>query len=211
MKISDTLRERFFAKIRADDSGCVLWCGHLSRTGYGKMKVAKGVVKLAHHVSWFLKYNAWPTSLMHKCDTPACVKISHLKEGSVQENQDDKVAKNRQLRGEDISSAKLIEEDVREIRRLCVESDLTLQEIADRFGITMTHAQGIHARRFWKWLDAEEPKKRKRTIGCKIRELASQAGVAYSTIATRMRAGLSGDALIAPKHRTPRKTYTYRK
>jgi len=145
---------------------------------------------------------------MHSCDTPACVKIGHLSEGSPAMNQADKVAKGRQLRGEQIHSAKLTEADVREIRRLCVEADMTLQEIGDRFSVDMQTIASVRAYRTWKHLDPDLPRLKKRTMGERLRELSASSGVSVSTIEARRARGLTGDALIAPKHRAPRKEYT---
>lgn len=214
MKISESLRDRFFRNIRADPSGCVLWCGCLRLTGYGEMNVGqkdgRSVRALAHRVSWFLKYGRWPNGpLMHSCDTPACVKIGHLLEGSPAMNQADKVAKGRQLKGEQVYSAKLTTDRVREIRRLCVESDLTLREIGARFDVDMQTIESVRAYRTWKHLDPDLPRLKKRTIGEQLRELSARSGVNVKTIAARRARGLTGNALIAPKHRAPRKKYTH--
>ncbi len=215
MKISETLRDRFFRNIRADASGCVLWCGCARSTGYGEMSIGqkdgRNVRALAHRVSWFLKYGRWPDGpLMHSCDTPACVKIGHLSEGSPAQNQADKVVKGRQLKGEEIFGSKLTAGDVREIRRLCAETSRTERDIASQFGVDVMTIAAIHARRAWRHLDPDAPRLKKRTKGEDDRELAVQIGLSVKTIAWRRKQGLMGEALIAPKHRAPRKEYTRR-
>lgn len=44
-----------------------------------------------------------------------------------------------------------------------------------------------------------------------VAQIASRAGVGEETIRARLERGLSGEALLAPKHRCPRKPYTRRK
>ena len=125
-------------------------------------------------------------------------------------NQADKVAKGRQLRGEEIFQSKLTEADVREIRRLCVEADMTLQEIGNRFGVDMQTIASVRAYRTWKHLDPDSPRLKKRTMGERLRELSASSGVTEAALRARQSRGLTGDALIAPKHRAPRKVYTKR-
>lgn len=54
--------------------------------------------------------------VMHRCDTPPCVNPSHLFLGTNADNVADKVAKGRQLKGEEVKLAKLSACDVRRIR-----------------------------------------------------------------------------------------------
>lgn len=219
------IRERFFQKIRPVDPGnpdaCVVWTGGTNKSGYGRMKIEerdrKQIFKQAHHVSWFIKYGWWPERLMHTCDNPPCVKIGHLKEGTYQDNSSDMVAKGRQAKGAQVNSSKLTGYDVRKIRTLCETTNLTHTEIASRYGVDMMTVANIHARRAWAWLDpAPRPprKKLRYDVGVErltIDEIAMRAGVCSGTIDARIRVGKTGDALVARKHRAPRKPYTRQK
>src|SRR5258708_18659858 len=175
-------RENFLGKIRRGISGCILWTGATNQKGYGRFKVDGRLVP-AHHASWFLKYGKWPVDkLLHRCDVPSCVKPSHLFEGSQDDNMKDKCAKGRQLRGEQINRSKLMQENVREIRRLCIETNMTYAEISERFGISLIHTYGIHTRRYWSWLDKDQPVGKKQTRGQVVRDLSTQSGLKESTI-----------------------------
>jgi hypothetical protein len=115
MKISDTLRERFFAKLKPLSNGCIEWTAGTNADGYGRMKVGWAddgtpLKKLAHHVSWYIKHKRWPELLMHTCDNPRCVCLSHLVEGTHQANVADMVAKGRQAKGVRVASYKGIKE-----------------------------------------------------------------------------------------------------
>ncbi len=113
---SPELHEKFFSRIAADPSGCILWTGPTYEKGYGRCDGRR-----AHHVSWFIKHGYWPEYLMHSCDVRSCVKLDHLSEATNQENVDDMVAKDRHARGERNAFAKLTDEAVIEIRRICQE------------------------------------------------------------------------------------------
>lgn len=223
MKLSLTLRTRFFNNIRSDPSGCVVWtgCENVAGGGYGRMSVGrengKNVLALAHHVSWFLKYGYWPEKLMHTCDNPPCVKLSHLKMATTQENMADKVAKKRQLVGEQINRSKLTTDQVIEIRRLCAETALTYQEIGVMFGVHWGTVCQVYRRRLWRHIEGElppdrvsGPRKHRHQVGDElltIDEIAVRAGVRAGTIESRMKMGLRGEALLAARHAAPRKPY----
>jgi len=97
------LAERFWAKV--DKSGptptccaphygnCWLWTANTTQQGYGRIEV-ENRLRQATHVSWFLLYGVWPTSdLCHVCDNPACVRPTHLFEGTDAANQYDRSLK----------------------------------------------------------------------------------------------------------------------
>lgn len=76
--------------------------------GYGTMYLrerhrrelkVKGKYIRAHRLAWYIYYGTLPQkNLCHKCDNPACVRISHLFEGTQKENVDDARSKGR-MRG----------------------------------------------------------------------------------------------------------------
>ena len=58
----------------------------------------------AHRVAWFVHYGKWPSEdILHKCDTPRCVRWDHLFEGTQKDNVADAMMKGRwtTLRGKD--------------------------------------------------------------------------------------------------------------
>jgi hypothetical protein len=91
-----TPQERFWDKV--DDSGeCWLWMGAKYSNGYGHFVINRRDY-LAHRLAWEWVNGAIPdgTVLMHLCDTPACVRVSHLRLGTPRENSLDMVRKGRQ-------------------------------------------------------------------------------------------------------------------
>jgi hypothetical protein len=85
--------------------------------GYGVLTV-KGKPTKAHRLSWESFYGVIPEGMyvLHKCDNPACANPDHLFLGTNDDNMADMVSKGRQCRGEGQHSARLTEDQVREIR-----------------------------------------------------------------------------------------------
>lgn len=116
-KRSFASRETYFIDRVQKTGSCWLWTGQRGPKGYGAARY-HGYRMLAHRFSYELHYGVIASELhvLHKCDTPLCVRPDHLFLGTPQDNMDDKVAKNRQTRGETNGTSKLTEIDVRYIR-----------------------------------------------------------------------------------------------
>jgi hypothetical protein len=93
-----SLQERFDASVcPAPPSDCLLWVGAHDENGYGRIGFESGT-KLSTHAAWYLATGEWPKDcLLHRCDTPACVAFSHLREGSQADNVADMMAKGRHV------------------------------------------------------------------------------------------------------------------
>lgn len=89
------LAERFWAKVARTDS-CWLWTGGKNSGGYGIVH-ANGCSRTAHRVSWELENGplASTVCVLHRCDTPLCVRTSHLFLGDYTANNRDREAKGR--------------------------------------------------------------------------------------------------------------------
>ena len=119
---------------------CWLWLGYRDKDGYGQIKV-NGRTRIATHVDLELEgYYIIPAAfgkleVLHRCDNTSCVRPSHLRIGTKQDNEDDKVAKVRQIRGEHHGLAKLCQQDVDEIRRLYAAGGITQTTLERQFGV----------------------------------------------------------------------------
>lgn len=99
--LSTPFHERFWAQVNKTDT-CWLWTGRMNPVrGYGRCYYRKRDID-THRIAWELTYGPIPDGLVvcHRCDNPPCVNPDHLFLGTQADNVADKVAKNRQAKGE---------------------------------------------------------------------------------------------------------------
>lgn len=151
-------------------STCWIWRGAAhSREGYGTVAVTVDSPRgratryeRAHRIAWELANGPIPPGLfiLHSCDNKQCVKPTHLRPGSQQENMADrrrppaeKPLRNTQPNllpvirrgsGEHHHGSKLTDADVRTIReRYTADSALTQTDLAREYGVTKTQVSFI--------------------------------------------------------------------
>ena len=131
-----SLVDRFDAKwISEPNSGCWLWIGASSPSGYGNFAVGRRQIG-AHRFSWDMRRGPIPEGMhvCHKCDVPACVNPDHLFLGTVEDNMNDMKRKGRAAkpRGEASAYAKISEATARSIKY----SIGTLVSVAAQYGVS---------------------------------------------------------------------------
>jgi hypothetical protein len=148
MGCGESASEKLWARVNKTD-GCWLWTGPVNPKGYGYVPLRRTV--LAHRLSYQLAYGDVPkgTFICHRCDTPACVRPSHLYAGDVRTNAADAKARGRlatgkrngrhtkpecTARGTDRRTAKLTWDDVAWIRSL--RGQATQKVMAESFGVS---------------------------------------------------------------------------
>lgn len=142
--------DRFWAKVDKTEH-CWLWTGGTAgnRRNYGSL-YWRGTNRRAHRVSYEMEYGPIPEGLYvcHRCDTPECVRPSHLYLGTQRENIQDMIDKSRRAsqQAEKNSQAKLHWADIQEIRA----STERQQDIARRFGISQQQVSKIMTGRNWR-------------------------------------------------------------
>ena len=137
------LMRSFWSKVPAGAEGCWEWQGTLALSGYGLLEQA-GSPRYAHRVAVFLSGYPLKDSecVLHRCDNPHCVRLSHLFVGTKADNTRDMCLKGRARR-------KLSPEAVTEIRRRLAGGEKMLA-IGRRFGISGTSVAHIRYGRNWK-------------------------------------------------------------
>lgn len=148
------IMDRFMANVLPEpNSGCWLWDGTLSNSGYGLLKLPSDRRNyLAHRVSWELHKEPIPAGLfvLHCCDNRACVNPDHLFLGTKRDNTADMMRKGRNvfrpLSGEANGNAKIDEETVRAIRK----SPLGVVRASRAFGISPSQIHAIRKGKSWK-------------------------------------------------------------
>jgi len=146
-----TTEQRFWEKV--DKSGdCWVWTGNKTgNMGYGVFRTGKTKTR-AHRYSYELHKGPIQKGMLilHTCDTPTCIKPSHLILGTHQSNTDDRVKKKRSARGEKNGSSKLTEKIVKRIREEYSCGNTTMMQLAEKYRVGQTTIfRVIHAEN-WK-------------------------------------------------------------
>lgn len=132
---------------------CWLWTGGTNgRYGVVGRPDRRGVVG-AHIASWFLSTGSWPSKdVLHKCDTPLCVRFSHLFQGTQKDNARDAKRKNRHMHGEMYGKAKLTDRKVKKILILLKKGEFQTT-IAKKFGVSSTTIHNVQYGLKWSHVD----------------------------------------------------------
>lgn len=147
------LNSRFWSKVLVvnDADSCWLWKASSNNQGYGQFRI-DGTMRLAHRVAFFLLFGRWPKNILrHSCDTPLCVRGSHLIEGTQKQNMVDAVERCQIARGERLPQTKLSPNQIRDIRALRT-SDLSQSKIAKMFNVAQPTISKIWLGQRWAWL-----------------------------------------------------------
>lgn len=99
---------------------CLIWTGQKCAGGYGRLRI-NGKFQRAHRLIYALHHGeiAQGLIILHSCDNPACIEITHLSAGTQLQNIQDMHAKRRAvfLSGETHPKAKLTSAQVAEIKQ----------------------------------------------------------------------------------------------
>ena len=112
----------------------------------------------ANKVAWELKNGPMAHGMFacHTCDNPECCNPSHIFPGTNQENTADKVSKGRQVKGEQIHTAKLTSAQVAEIRAARPPGKRAPvglpARLSAKYGVTKQHLSDIWSGRAWSQL-----------------------------------------------------------
>lgn len=133
--------KRFLSKVSKTNS-CWLWIGNTDNDGYGLFQL-DGKQWRAHRFAQYFFNGLDPAKpvVMHTCDNPSCVNPKHLVNGTVQENNLDKLNKGRQSR-------KFTNEQVEEIR----QSNLPSKELSEKFNVPGATIWSIRSYKSYKHL-----------------------------------------------------------
>lgn len=157
MIITKNLKQKYFERIEnapVNENGCIIYPRYKDRDGYGSLHIEGNYIK-AHRLAFaiykkFRSLTQIKQHVLHKCDTPSCVNPEHLFEGSNMENMEDKCAKGRQLKGKQINTNKLTNEQIKEIRLNYKNKKLTQVQMAKIYGVAQAHISCIVLRKTWK-------------------------------------------------------------
>ena len=143
---------RFWGKVEiSGENECWNWKAGLSAKGYGLICL-NGKIKLAHRISYMLTKGEIAEGLviMHTCDNRMCVNPSHLRIGTIAENNRDMVEKGRQAIGEKNGRSKLTPLKVANLRSKHKKGNYSYRELGKMFGISPGTVVDIVKGDLWK-------------------------------------------------------------
>lgn len=148
--------ERFWARVEVTDS-CWLWRGRCGNTPYGQIGIRYNQVVYAHRLSFELATREpVPPGLfvLHRCDTPRCVRPDHLFLGTLADNSADCIAKGRVARGERNGTSALTDDQVLRIRARYVPGRVKQRDLAREFGVTQATVGRVVRGELWRHVTA---------------------------------------------------------
>jgi len=125
-----------------------------NRETYGHVK-RNGKTYLIHRWVYSVYHNIPMSDLdgyivRHRCDNPRCINPLHLGLGTTQDNVDDRVSRGRSVSGEDVHTAKLTWDDVREIRSAYAAGETSYSQLATKYNVDKTNIACIIKHKTWK-------------------------------------------------------------
>lgn len=150
------IQNRLWNKVKKTRS-CWNWTGHISERGYGRiLNPPTGRLIKVHRLAWALLRGKPPngTETRHLCGNKICVNPRHMRQGTHQENMQDRDDQGRTARGERVHTAKLTADDVRLMRRLYATGVYTKKLLAQIFGVSDVMGGATIRGEYWQHVDA---------------------------------------------------------
>lgn len=136
--------------------GCLVWPFKRSGRRYGEVWV-EGHVRRASRLICRLAHGPEPTpehEAAHSCGNPPCCNPRHLRWATPSENMADKLIHDTHQRGSRNGSAKLSDDQARQI--LALRGSTTQVAIAAQFQISVSTVNRIHSAKAWVWLSERQ-------------------------------------------------------
>lgn len=156
LQLTEKEREALESKFTRSDTGCWLWHGATSSKepgrDYGTIRF-RGRNVSAHRVSFQIHHRLLEPGehVLHRCDTPRCIRPSCLMAGSHTDNMWDKVRKGRAnaAAGQRNSHAVLTNAQVLDIRARFKKKYGALTALAKEYGVSVSCIEAITKGKTW--------------------------------------------------------------
>jgi hypothetical protein len=129
-----------------EETGCLLWQGTISSTGYGVVSY-QGKLQAVHRLAYKIDNpDETVNVVLHSCDTKNCWRLDHLSNGSYQDNKNDSMSKGRHAYGTQVGTSVLSEDQVIKIKT----STNYTRNLANEFGVSTQTIRAIRSGKMWK-------------------------------------------------------------
>jgi len=155
---ASSLHKRFWEKVNKNGrrmphmkTRCYEWTAGVNEKGYGRIRL-NGQSHYAHRVTWLLAHGRWPNpQALHKCDNSACVRLTHLFEGTQRDNLRDSVSKGRAAIAPGVAHhlAKLNLSKAQKIKALYAKGDISQVKLGKLFGVSQMTVSLIVQNKRW--------------------------------------------------------------
>jgi hypothetical protein len=141
--------DRFFEYVSPEAiTGCWLWTGRIDSDGYGRIQLNR-IRYGAHRFSAMIYGLDMSGAVMrHMCNNPSCVNPDHLVTGSIKDNTLDMLTAKRQAKGSVNGNAKLLEDQVIDIRNKHSAGE-TINALAEEYKVSSVMIRNIIKRKNW--------------------------------------------------------------
>jgi len=155
-KSTHTIEERFWSKVDKTAGDCWLWLASKNSRGYGRFAINGHTPRLqrTHRVAWELTYGPIPTGqhILHRCDTPACVRPIHLFVGTHRDNMRDMLTKGRgnKQHGINCGTVRLTDDIVKAVRAAYAEGGISQRALAKQYSVSQACIAAVVRRVSWR-------------------------------------------------------------
>lgn len=137
---------RIFDRIEKTDTGCWLYTGGISSSGYGIVSVRNKSVH-THRLAYQLRCGSIPEGMcvLHRCDVRRCINPEHLFLGSLADNNRDCMRKGRTAdrRGEKNTQVKYPDAEIARLLEMHATGKYSQRQLAGIFHMSQQHISGI--------------------------------------------------------------------
>ena len=135
-------------KYKVTEKGCWECTSHSKNSaGYPKIRINNKLLLMSRYI-YTENFGKIQEGLVirHKCDNGGCINLNHLEIGTLKENSNDMVIRNRSTRGEKAYNSKLTQIKVAEIRL----DNRKQRTIAKEYGVSFQVISAVKAYKIWK-------------------------------------------------------------
>ena len=145
------LPKHFWERAKVSDEHW-LWTDSVWSNGYGQFKIG-GISYRVHRLVYWLAVKCPDLNVLHRCDIKVCFRPEHLYEGTQKQNVADALERGLHPVGSRSGASRLVEDDIREIRRLYATGQYRQEDIARMFGVNQSNVSHIVLRRAWRHVE----------------------------------------------------------